>query len=134
MELLNAVEALSSLAQETRLLVFRLLVKAGSEGLPAGEIAAKLKIPAPTLSFHLKELKSAGLIDCIRQGRMLIYTANFNGMQKLIEFLTEDCCNGQPEICGLLGKPVRRKFTPTPPLSPAPKQSTARFRPSISND
>ena len=109
MKLLNAVEALSSLAQETRLLVFRLLVKAASKGLPAGEIAAKLKLSAPTLSFHLKELKSAGLIDCIRQGRMLIYTANFNGMQKLIEFLTEDCCNGQPEICGLLSKPVRRK-------------------------
>lgn len=101
MKINNALEALSSLAQETRLLIFRLLVKTGPEGLSAGKIATKLKLSAPTLSFHLKELKSAGLINCTRNGRSLIYNANFNGMRNLVEFLTEDCCDGQPEVCGL---------------------------------
>ncbi|MBK19459.1 MAG: transcriptional regulator [Rhodospirillaceae bacterium] len=109
MKIIDAIEALSSLAQETRLLVFRLLVKAGPDGLAAGQIATKLRLSAPTLSFHLKELRSAGLINCTRQSRSLIYTANFSGMRKLVEFLTEDCCDGQPEVCGLPGAPVPKK-------------------------
>ena len=76
MEIQNAVSALASLAQETRLEVFRLLVRAGSGGLPAGEIAEELSVPSATLSFHLKELKNAGLLRCEREGRSLIYSSD----------------------------------------------------------
>ena len=107
MKINKAIDALSSLAQETRLLVFQLLVKSGPGGLAAGQIATKLELSAPTLSFHLKELKSAGLIDCTRRSRSLIYTANFKGMRMLVEFLTEDCCDGQPTVCGLPADPKK---------------------------
>ena len=99
MEILNAVEALTSLAHETRLAVFRLLVQAGDEGLSAGRIADALGVPPSTLSHHLKDLKHAGLITCRRDRRRLIYAANYGAMNGLLDFLLEDCCGGHPEIC-----------------------------------
>ncbi len=94
MEKQLVVGALAALAQETRLDVFRLLVRAGPEGLAAGEIGDELGVPAATLSFHLKELKSAGLLCCERDGRARIYRPDFSAMQDLLRFLTENCCQG----------------------------------------
>jgi len=106
----DAVSALSALAQENRLDVFRLLVQAGPEGLAAGQIAEKLDVPPPTLSFHLAQLRHAGLIHQRRDGRSLIYAANYEGMNILMGFLTENCCGGKS--CGvtspLLSKGARR--------------------------
>jgi DNA-binding transcriptional ArsR family regulator len=98
METGQAVIALEALAQESRLGIFRLLVEAGPEGLPAGQIAARMKLAAPTLSFHLAQLKHGGLIVCRRNGRSLIYTANFAEMNDLVQFLTENCC-GTGGVC-----------------------------------
>jgi len=94
MEKQRIVGALAALAQETRLEVFRLLVEAGPEGLAAGEIGEELGVPAATLSFHLKELKSAGLLCCERDGRSRIYRPDFRAMRDLLGFLTENCCRG----------------------------------------
>ncbi len=94
MENKTAIGALAALAQETRLDVFRLLVRAGPEGLAAGDVGDSLGIPSATLSFHLKELKNAGLIDCERLGRSRIYRAAFARVNALIRFLTENCCRG----------------------------------------
>jgi len=94
MENKAAVSALSALAQENRLEVFRLLVQAGAQGLPAGQIAERLGIAAPTLSFHLAQLKHAGLVHQRRDGRSLIYATNYDGMNALMGFLTENCCAG----------------------------------------
>lgn len=96
----GAVRALGALAQETRLDVFHRLIVAGPEGLPAGAIAALTGIPSPTLSFHMKELLAAGLVSARREGRNHIYTANYPAMRALLTFLTEDCCQGHPDICG----------------------------------
>ena len=100
MESKTAVAALSALAQENRLEVFRLLVQAGAAGLPAGQIAEKLGIAAPTLSFHLAQLKNAGLVQQRRDGRSLIYATNYDGMNALMGFLTENCC-GSDKACGV---------------------------------
>jgi ArsR family transcriptional regulator, arsenate/arsenite/antimonite-responsive transcriptional repressor len=100
MEIKQAVIALTALAQESRLRVFRLLVPAGSAGLPAGEIAEELGIPSATLTFHLKELSHAGLIESRREGRSIIYSLHCDAMRKLLTFLARDCCNGQPQLCG----------------------------------
>lgn len=94
METTEAVAALGALAQDSRLDVFRLLVRQGAEGLPAGEIAARLKIPPATLSFHLAQLRQAGLATMKREGRSLIYAADYEGMNELMSFLTENCCAG----------------------------------------
>ena len=94
MENKQTVSILSAMAQETRLDIFRLLVRAGKEGLAAGAIGQTLGIPAATLSFHLKELKHAGTVLCRREGRSLIYKANFETMNALLAFLTENCCRG----------------------------------------
>jgi ArsR family transcriptional regulator, arsenate/arsenite/antimonite-responsive transcriptional repressor len=99
MEINQAVRALAALAQESRLETFRLLVRAGTEGLPAGKIAEDLGVPPATLSFHLKELANAGLIEQRRDGRSIINTLNVKGMQSLLAFLVEDCCQGQPHLC-----------------------------------
>jgi DNA-binding transcriptional ArsR family regulator len=90
----SALSIFAALAQETRLEIFRLLVRAGGEGLPAGVIASTLGAPTTTLSFHLKELKSAGVILCTRQGRSLIYRPDFSVMGDMINFLTAHCCEG----------------------------------------
>jgi len=89
-----AVTALSALAQEHRLTLFRLLVQAGPDGLPAGVIAEKIGVPASSLSFHLAQLNRAGLVSQTRQGRSLIYTADYAAMNGLIGYLTENCCEG----------------------------------------
>ena len=99
MESTIAVAHLSALAQESRLSVFRLLVQAGADGLSAGELAAKLALPNPTLSFHLSQLKGAGLVQCRRESRSLIYTANYAAMNDLLAYLTDNCCGGQAELC-----------------------------------
>lgn len=94
MEKQTAIGALSALAQETRLDVFRLLVRGGPKGVPAGEVGEALGIPSATLSFHLKELKSAGLVCCERLGRSRIYSADLGAVKALVEYLTESCCQG----------------------------------------
>ncbi len=94
METTAAVEALAALAQETRLQVFRLLVRQGRAGAAAGEIAERLELPAPTLSFHLAHLARAGLVMPRREGRSIIYSANYSAMNSLLGYLTENCCRG----------------------------------------
>src|SRR5690242_14977998 len=101
MEPMEAVAALGALAQENRLEVFRLLVQAGPEGLPAGQIAERLKLASPTLSFHLAQLKHAGLVQVKRDGRSLIYAAEYDGMEELTVFLTEHCWAGDAAGCGV---------------------------------
>jgi DNA-binding transcriptional ArsR family regulator len=95
----SAVRALAALAQDTRLALFRLLVRAGRDGLAAGEIAAQLDVPAPTLSFHLSQLSNAGLVVSLRRGRSILYSADFEAMQAIVDFLTESCCGDRPELC-----------------------------------
>lgn len=99
MESKAALSQLSALAQENRLAVFRLLVKAGHDGLPAGEIAAAMDVPPNTLSAQLNILSNAGLIEGRRQGRSIIYSANYDAISGLIVFLMEDCCQGREEVC-----------------------------------
>jgi ArsR family transcriptional regulator len=93
------VVALGALAQETRLDIFRLLVQKGPEGMPAGEISSRLALPSPTLSFHLNQLRFAGLLTSRRASRSIIYSANFKAMTDLVGYLTENCCGGRPELC-----------------------------------
>ena len=100
MEQKQALACLAALAQETRLAIFRLLVQQGPVGMPAGEIAQRLAVPAPTLSFHLKELERAGLIGSTRRQRQILYATNYAGTRALLDFLMHDCCQGHPEICG----------------------------------
>lgn len=100
MESKTAVRTLGALAQETRLDIFRLLVREGPDGVPAGSIGERLAIPAPTLSFHLAQLARSGLVLSRRDGRSIRYAANYGGMNALLTYLTEDCCQGRPEICG----------------------------------
>ncbi len=94
-----AVKRLSALAQEGRLAVFKLLVQAGAEGIAAGEIARRFGMPSNTLSAQLTILSNAGLVASRREGRSIIYTACYDGMGELLFYLTEECCQGRPEIC-----------------------------------
>ena len=95
----DAVAILAALAQDNRLDVFRLLVEAGREGMPAGHIAASLKVPPSALTFHLDRLREAGLITVRRDGRSMIYAARFETMDSLVSYLTDHCCQGRPELC-----------------------------------
>ncbi len=104
MEKQDALSGLAALAQETRLDIFRLLVEHGPAGLAAGDIGAAFGLPAATLSFHLKELRSAGLVSCRRAGRSLIYAADYGAMRGLVGYLTENCCRGG---CGADATPPR---------------------------
>ena len=97
------IAALGALAQETRLDIFRLLVQKGPEGLPAGDIGMRLGQPSPTMSFHLNQLRFAGLVSSRRESRSIIYIANFRVMGDLLGYLTENCCGGRPELCGPVG-------------------------------
>lgn len=116
MESQQALIGLAALAQETRLAIFRRLVRGGPQGESAGTIAEALKTPAPTLSFHLKELERAGLITQRRESRSLFYAANYDGMRELLAYLVEDCCAGRPEFCNF--KPMEN-CNESPSCSPA---------------
>lgn len=94
MKAAEAIEALGALAQEHRLALFRLLIEAGPEGLAAGALADALAVPNSSLSFHLSQLNRAGLIEQRRDGRSLIYSANYDAMNRLIGYLTDNCCGG----------------------------------------
>ncbi|TDF63846.1 helix-turn-helix transcriptional regulator [Cupriavidus sp. L7L] len=96
METDHALEALAALAHSIRLSVFRLLVQAGPAGLPAGRIAELMAMPASSLSFHLKELHRAKLLSSRQDGRSIIYMAHFETMNRLLGYLTENCCSGNP--------------------------------------
>ena len=102
METKSAIASLSALAHEGRLAAFRLLVAAGQEGLAAGEIARRLDVLPNTLSANLNLLSHAGLVQSHRQGRSIIYAADYSRMSDLLAFLMEDCCGGAPEICAPL--------------------------------
>lgn len=97
---LVAITMLGALAQEHRIRMFRLLVKTGPSGMPSSEIADHAGISTTSASFHLKELEHAGLITATRQGRFIRYAVHVEAMRKLLTYLTEDCCQGQPELCG----------------------------------
>ena len=99
MEIKDAVTRLASLAQESRLETFRLLAKAGTDGIPAGEIAQHLEIPAATMSFHLNHLRNAGLIESRRESRSIIYALKPDAIRELLAFVTDECCQGRPELC-----------------------------------
>ena len=99
MDVTLALEVLSALSHETRLWVFRLLVQAGPEGLSAGEIAESLGTRQNTMSSHLRILTAAGLIGNRREGRSIIYCANYDAVGQLVLFLMEDCCAGNPAVC-----------------------------------
>jgi ArsR family transcriptional regulator, arsenate/arsenite/antimonite-responsive transcriptional repressor len=102
MDMDDAIDGFAALAQETRLAAFRLLVEAGPGGLPAGDIARTLTVPHNTLSSHLAQLSRAGLVTSRRDGRQVIFAADFDGMRTLIAYLIEDCCRGRPELCAPL--------------------------------
>jgi len=112
MEKSHAVAALAALAQDNRLDVYRLLVRAGRDGMPAGEIAAALELAPNTLTFHFDRLRQAGLVTVERNGRSMIYAARYDTMKALLAYLTENCCQGAAERCA--------------PAIPRPAPKTAR--------
>lgn len=114
----TALDALAALAQETRLAVFRLLVRKGPNGLPAGAIARALDTNPPTLSFHLAHLERAGLLRSRRVQRQIFYAADYGAMSRLLGYLTQDCCGGRPEVCAPLAKQLRAR--------PGPRQRADR--------
>jgi DNA-binding transcriptional ArsR family regulator len=101
-------DVFAALAHDVRLRVFRLLVETGSEGLPAGEIATSLEVPASTLSTHLAQLERVGLLQSRRERQRIIYAIDTEGTQGLVDFLVNDCCGGKPELCGF-GKATRAR-------------------------
>lgn len=105
----DAVAILTALAQDNRLDVFRLLVEAGREGMPAGHIASSLKLPPSALTFHLDRLREANLVTVRRDGRSMIYAARYEAMNALVAYLTDHCCQGRPELCKPALKTTARK-------------------------
>jgi DNA-binding transcriptional ArsR family regulator len=106
MDATKTVAALSALAHEHRLAIYRMLVECGPNGLPAGVIAEQLAVPPSSLTFHLQHLLRAGLVTQRRMSRQLIYAADFTAMNDLVGYLTENCCQGNPAACGLpIGQP-----------------------------
>jgi len=99
MEIKTAVAALGALAQETRVGIFRLLVEAGPDGMAAGSISERLRVPGATLSFHLKELARAGLVSSRQDKQFIYYAADFERMAELMTYLTQNCCRGMPKEC-----------------------------------
>jgi len=108
----DVVAALAALAQEHRLEVYRMLVQSGPGGMAAGEVASAVGIPPNTLSFHFDRLRHAGLVSFERQGRSLIYSARYDTMNALIDYLTENCCGGKPELCKPVNRRAKRKKVP----------------------
>jgi ArsR family transcriptional regulator len=123
METKPAVAALAALAQETRLSIFRLLVQAGLQGVPAGGISDALEVPPATLSFHLKELVHAGMVTSRQQGRFIYYSADFERMAALMTFLTQNCCQGMPQECLTVMETALGRCCP-----PQPKRKPTRSR------
>ena len=111
MDAYAAIAALAALAQEHRLALFRLLVQAGEDGMPAGAIAERLGVPNSSLSFHLAQLRGAGLITQERRHRSLIYRANYPAMNGLIDYLTENCCGGVDCMAAASPDPQRQRKT-----------------------
>ena len=110
MEKSDVVAALAALAQDHRLAVFRLLVQAGPEGMPAGEVADALDLAPNTLTFHFDRLRAAGLVAVRRDGRSMIYAARFETMNALLGFLTENCCQGAADKCApAICRPAKSK-------------------------
>jgi ArsR family transcriptional regulator, arsenate/arsenite/antimonite-responsive transcriptional repressor len=109
MEKTDAVAALAALAQDNRLDVFRLLVQAGHDGMPAGAVADALDLAPNTLTFHFDRLRMAGLVNVRRDGRSMIYAAQFEKMNALVGFLTENCCGGTPCTPAAECKPARKR-------------------------
>lgn len=120
MEEQQALTAFAAMAQETRLHIVRLLIKAGPEGMAAGTIANAAGVSPSNISFHLKELERAGLVSARRASRSIFYSADYDAFARLIRFLTEDCCGGRPEICKPLGM-----FAGCIEAEPAPSRKTA---------
>jgi ArsR family transcriptional regulator len=112
MESKTAIQRLSALAQDARLAVFRLLVKAGPDGMAAGDVARELDVPANTLSAQLLVLSNAKLTKARRDGRSIIYAVDFDAMSELLVYLTEDCCGGRAEVCAPLAEVASRCCTP----------------------
>jgi len=120
----EVIAALGALAQESRLDIFRMLVQKGPDAVAAGEIARKLDLPAPTLSFHLGQLKHAGLLSAHRHSRSISYAVNFRTMNALLKYLTENCCQGQAELCAPAAcAPANRNGTRQPARAAARKIS-----------
>ena len=108
MEVIAATRRLHALAQESRLSIFRLLVRAGEPGVAAGEIARELGVAPNTLSAHLSVLSNAGLVTSRRESRSIIYSADYAGMSELLAFLVEDCCQGRAEVCAPVSLAITR--------------------------
>jgi protein-tyrosine-phosphatase/DNA-binding transcriptional ArsR family regulator len=119
MELSEAALAFAALSQETRLDLMRLLIARGATGLPAGDLSARLNLPASTLSFHLAALERAGLTHSTRQGRQIIHAVRLSGLRQLLAFLTEACCGGRPELCGDLARLLPPLPDEDQPMTPA---------------
>jgi DNA-binding transcriptional ArsR family regulator len=125
MEIKAAVTALAALAQETRLSIFRLLVEAGPEGVPAGRIAETLEVPGATLSFHLKELARSGLVSSRQERQFIYYAVDFERMAELMTYLTQNCCQGMPQAClSVVETALGRCWSP--PLKPKRKSKKSR--------
>ncbi len=103
----QAIEAMMALAHETRLAIFRTLVNAGPEGLPAGTISTRLRVTPSTLSHHLAVLERAGLLASRRARRQIFYACAYDAIRGVVEFLTNDCCRGHPDLCGFTNTPAR---------------------------
>jgi ArsR family transcriptional regulator, arsenate/arsenite/antimonite-responsive transcriptional repressor len=123
MEIRAAIIALTALAQETRLSIFRLLIAAGPNGVAAGRIAEVLEVPGATLSFHLKELARAGLISSRQEKQFIYYAADFERMAGLMTFLTENCCKGMPQACLSAVETALENSCCPPKLKPKTKRS-----------
>lgn len=126
MESSSAIDAFSALAQPTRLAIVKLLVRAGQEGVAAGDIAREVAAPPSTLSTHLAILSRAGLIKAQRESRSIIYSMDMDALGGLLVFVVEDCCQGRPEICAPLASVVRRAAACCP--KPAAKAQPGKRR------
>ena len=123
----QALLAFAALSQETRLAIVRLLIREGVEGLPAGDIAARLAVQPSTLSFHVAALERAGLVTARRVQRQIFYAPNLEGVRGMVTFLLEDCCGGRPEICADIFLTVKSGCGPSREARPpAPALRKAR--------
>ncbi len=122
MESFTAIRMLSALGHEARLAIYRLLTKAGAEGLAAGVIARTLNVLPNSLSANLNILSHAGLITSRREGRSIIYAADYDAMSGILGFLLEDCCDGAPEVCGPLSAALERATSCASACAPRPSR------------